>query len=220
MQEKCVSPWLALETWTFASRTLGWTNTLESTSFFLAGYTMNIYMSFLPFPAWQKALQGEKSHTWRKNIMIYPSNLLEKKEKKQNKKTTFSTTDSRKNIKLFVQDSWSLEYRVSLLFNSVCHAFSFFSCPSHQNAAYLACGVQEGVFSHWVLQIRLLHWCLHFKALDMHSTGLQLPLGSIYMSSTADSFPECKRCIDRELRYKSFLLGASECQKSVKIEWG
>lgn len=101
---------------------------------------------------------GKKTHTKRKVIVVlYLGNLLKKNPSQQQ-------VTERKN--LFVQDSWVLEHRASVLFNSVCHVFSVFPCPSHQDAAYLACGMQEGDLSHRLLQIRPLHSCLHFKALD------------------------------------------------------
>jgi len=49
-------------------------------------------MNFLPFPAWQKALQGQKGHAKRKTIVVlYLSNLLKKillntRQLKENKK--------------------------------------------------------------------------------------------------------------------------------------
>ena len=65
-QEKCVSPWLALETWTSTTRTSSWTNTFESTSFFLAVYSMYVY-EFSSFPGLAKSSAGAKRTRKKEN---------------------------------------------------------------------------------------------------------------------------------------------------------
>lgn len=167
---------------------------------------------FLPSQLGKKPCRGGKTHTERKMIVVlYLSNLL-KKHPFQHQAAV------RKQTCLYkAAGCWSV------LFNSVCHVFSLFPCPSHQDAASLACGMQQGDLSHWLLQLRPLQFMFSLQSTGLlQSAGLQLPLGSIYMSATtdSDSFPEGKRCIDRELRYKSFPLGAFKGQKRVKIEWG